>query len=1220
MIKKLHPVEQAIKKYILVMDGAMGTMIQRYGLSEKDFRGDRFENHSINLKGNNDILSLVRPDIIQSIHKAYLEAGADIIETNTFSANAISQADYNLESIVYELNKSSAQIAKKTAAAYTQKNTAKPRFVAGSIGPTNKTASLSQDVNRPESRGVSFDELVEAYHEQASGLIAGGVDILLIETIFDTLNAKAALFAISDIFETTGKSLPIMISGTITDNSGRTLTGQTLEAFLASVSHLPLFSIGFNCAFGAKQLGPFIGELASKTSYHIHAYPNAGLPNELGEYDEKAIETAQLIETWMQAGWINIIGGCCGTTPDHIKAIADISKKYPPRQCPVLKNFPSFSGLELLQIFEGSNFINIGERTNVAGSARFRRLIKEENYTEALKVARQQVDNGAQIIDVNMDEALIDSVKAMTIFLNLIASEPDIAKVPVMIDSSKWEVIEAGLKCLQGKSIVNSISLKEGEKDFIKKAKLINRYGAAMVVMAFDETGQATSFEARINVCQRAYDILTGQVGIAPENIIFDPNILAIGTGIDEHNNYAVDFLKTCQWIKENLPGSLLSGGISNLSFSFRGNNTVREAINSVFLFHAVKAGLDMGIVNAGMIQLYEDIPAGLLERVEDLIFNHRPDATERLISFAEHVDSHQKIQINKQAWREKSCHERLSYSLVKGIDEYIEEDVEEARLQTSDPLSVIEGPLMTGMNEVGDLFGAGKMFLPQVVKSARVMKKAVAYLTPFIEAGRKGDYKKTGKILLATVKGDVHDIGKNIVGVVLGCNNYEVIDLGVMVTATTILDTARKQNVDMIGLSGLITPSLEEMVHVAEEMERTGFSIPLLIGGATTSKLHTAVKISPAYHQAVIHVIDASKSVAVASALKSNLAISYAKDIQNKYSEIRQEYLNRKSATKYISLAEARKNAFVFNAANAGIKAPDKMDTVILNDIPVSLLKEYIDWTPFFHLWEMKAKFPAILENKKMGKEAKKLFADAQQMLLSISKEKWLKTKAIVKIWKANSRGDDIYIKTQNGKEILFPMLRQQSQKKANAYNQCLADYIAPESSNITDYMGGFAVTAGLDIEKTVAYFEKLHDDYNIIMLKALADRLAEALAEYLHEKVRKEIWAYDTQEQNKPADLIKENYRGIRPAPGYPACPDHRLKKQLFSLLEVEKNIGIRLTNSMAMYPAASVSGFYFAHPESRYFGIGKIQKDQLQDYAIRNSETISETEKWLKPYLGY
>ncbi len=1219
-MKQLHPVEQAIKKYILVMDGAMGTMIQRYRLSEKDFRGNRFANHTINLKGNNDILSLVRPDIIHSIHKAYLEAGADIIETNTFSANAISQTDYNLESIVYELNKSSAQIAKKIATAFTQKNTAKPRFVAGSIGPTNKTASLSQDVNRPESRGVSFDELVKAYHEQASGLIAGGVDILLIETIFDTLNAKAALFAISDIFETTGKSLPIMISGTITDKSGRTLSGQTLEAFLASVSHLPLFSIGFNCAFGAKQLGPFIGELASKTSYHVHAYPNAGLPNELGEYDEKAPETAQLIENWMQAGWINIIGGCCGTTPDHIKAIASISKKYTPRHCPTLNIFPSFSGLELLQIFEGSNLINIGERTNVAGSARFRRLIKEENYTEALKVARQQVDNGAQIIDVNMDEALIDSVKAMTVFLNLISSEPDIAKVPVMIDSSKWEVIEAGLKCLQGKSIVNSISLKEGEADFIKKAKLINRYGAAMVVMAFDETGQATSFEARIKVCQRAYDILTGQVGIAPENIIFDPNILAIGTGIDEHNNYAVDFLKTCKWIKKNLPGSLLSGGISNLSFSFRGNNIVREAINSVFLFHAIKAGLDMGIVNAGMIQLYEDIPAGLLERVEDLIFNHRPDATERLIAFAEHIDSHHKIQINKQAWREKPCNERLSYSLVKGIDEYIEQDVEEARLQTKDPLGVIEGPLMSGMNEVGDLFGSGKMFLPQVVKSARVMKKAVGFLTPFIEAGRKGDYKKTGKILLATVKGDVHDIGKNIVGVVLGCNNYEVIDLGVMVSATTILDTARQENVDMIGLSGLITPSLEEMVHVAEEMERTGFSIPLLIGGATTSKLHTAVKISTAYHHAVIHVIDASKSVTVASALKSDKAISYAKDIQDKYSKIRQEYLSRKSGIKYISLAKARENAFVFDAASAAIKVPRNMETVILNDIPVSLLKEYIDWTPFFHLWEMKAKFPAILENEKMGTEAKKLFADAQEMLTNIAKGKWLKTKAIVKIWKANSRGDDIFIKTQDGKEIRFPMLRQQSQKKANAFNQCLADYIAPATSNITDYMGGFAVTAGLDIEKTVQYFEKKHDDYNIIMLKALADRLAEALAEYLHELVRKEIWAYDAHEQNKPADVIKEKYRGIRPAPGYPACPDHRLKKQLFNLLDVEKNIGIRLTKSMAMYPAASVSGFYFAHPEARYFGIGKIQKDQLQDYAIRNRETLVETENWLKPYLGY
>ncbi len=1217
--QSIHSLDKELEKRILVMDGAMGTMIQHHQLTEDDFRGKRFEQHKINLKGNNDLLSLTRPDIISSIHEAYLKAGADIIETNTFNANGISQTDYGLESYVYELNKSSALIARKAADSFTIKNPGKARFVAGSMGPTNKTASLSQDVNRPEARAVTFDELVNAYHEQASGLIAGGVDILLIETIFDTLNAKAALFAITDIFESTGNSLPIMLSGTITDKSGRTLSGQTLEAFLAAVSHIPLFSIGFNCAFGAKQLGAFIGELAAKTPFHVHAYPNAGLPNELGEYDEQAADTARLIETWMKQGWINIIGGCCGTTPEHIKAIANVAKNFKPRICPKMDVTPAFSGLELLQIFKGSNFINIGERTNVSGSARFKRLIKEENYTEALSVARQQVENGAQIIDVNMDEGLIDSSKVMTTFLNLIASEPDIAKVPVMVDSSQWVVLENGLKCLQGKSIVNSISLKEGEAAFIEKARLIKRYGAAVVVMAFDETGQASTFEKRIQVCQRAYEILTGQLDFPPEDIIFDPNILSIGTGIEEHNNYAVDYLKATSWIKENLPGTLVSGGVSNLSFAFRGNNTVREAINAAFLYHAVQAGMDMGIVNAGMIQIYEDIPADLLEKVEDLILNRRPDATERLVSFAENVSQHGKVQTNKQAWREKPLEERISYSLVKGIDEYIEEDVEEARLKLDKALDVIEGPLMEGMNEVGELFGLGKMFLPQVVKSARVMKKAVGLLTPYIEAGRQGNFKKAGKILLATVKGDVHDIGKNIVGVVLGCNNYEVIDLGVMVPSATILDAARDQNVDIIGISGLITPSLDEMVHVARELKRTGFSIPLLIGGATTSKLHTAVKIAPAYAHPVIHVLDASKSVSVASSLMGEAATSYAKSIDNDYLKMRQSYANKQLGTKYISLKEARTNAFKFDSDKGNITTPSTLNPVVYNNIPINILTQYIDWTPFFHLWEMKGKYPAILHDATMGEEAKKLMADAQDMLKKIEGEKWLRTKAVVQIWEANSQGDDIFIKTSKGDTICLPMLRQQSLKKSKAYNHCLADYLAPLSSGLIDYLGGFAVTAGLDIEKALIKFETDHDDYSMIMLKALADRLAEAMAEYMHEQVRKKIWAYAENEVSEPEDLIKERFRGIRPAPGYPACPDHRLKKRLFKMLDAKKNAEISLTDSMAMHPAASVSGFYFAHPEARYFGVGKIQKDQLLNYAERYGEGLLETEKWLKPYLG-
>lgn len=1216
-------IKELIKERILVLDGAMGTMIQRHKLEEADFRGDRFQDHHMPLKGNNDLLSITQSEIIKDIHRAYFEAGSDIVETNTFSSTSIAQADYGLESVVYDLNYQSAKIAKEVAIEFTQRNPKKPRFVAGSIGPTNRTASLSPDVNKPEYRNVSFDELKEAYREQVDALIDGGADILLVETVFDTLNCKAALFAISDSFDSKGVEIPIMVSGTITDASGRTLSGQTAEAFLISISHLPLLSVGFNCALGAKELRPYLDLISQKTSFYVSAHPNAGLPNAFGEYDQTADQMGGFIEDFIQSGFVNIIGGCCGTTPDHIQRIAEIADKYPARKPSIQKALPNYSGLEPLVIFEGSNFVNVGERTNVTGSLKFKRLIKEGAFEEALSVALQQVEGGAQIIDVNMDEGMLDSEEAMTTFLNLIASEPDIARVPIMIDSSKWSVIEAGLKCVQGKSIVNSISLKEGEEKFLEQARTIKKYGAAVIVMAFDETGQADNFDRRIEICGRAYKLLTEQLNFPPNDIIFDPNILTVGTGIEEHNNYAVDFINATKWIKENLPGALVSGGVSNVSFSFRGNNVVREAMNSAFLFHAIRNGLDMGIVNAGMIEVYDDIPKDLLTHVEDVLLNRRPDATERLTDFAETVKSEGKANVKDEKWREEPVQKRLSHALVKGIVEHIVEDTEEARLQYDRPLQVIEGPLMDGMNVVGDLFGAGKMFLPQVVKSARVMKKAVAHLLPFIEEEKKisgNTAKNAGKILMATVKGDVHDIGKNIVSVVLACNNYEVIDLGVMVPPEKILEAAREHEVDMIGLSGLITPSLDEMVHLASEMQRQNFEIPLLIGGATTSRAHTAVKIAPQYNMPVVHVLDASRSVPVAGNLLSDdqeVKNTFKSKIDEEYLQLREQHESRKTVKKLIRLEEARENKLKIDWEKETIKQPNRLGRHELLDYPIEDLIPYIDWTPFFATWELAGKFPNILKDEVVGEEATKLYEDAQGMLKEIVEHKWLTANGVYGLWRANSSNDDILL--HNGKEDFFTLhsLRQQRKKVKGSPNLALADFIAPKESGKEDYIGAFAVTAGLGIEAQLKEFDEAHDDYNSILLKALADRLAEAFAERLHELVRKEYWGYALEEQLDNESLIREKYRGIRPAAGYPACPDHTEKELIFDLLKAEE-IGISLTESFAMLPTAAVSGLYFANPASKYFGLGKIEQDQLVDYAERKGKSVEEMERWLRPVL--
>ncbi len=1228
----MHPIKdqltQLIQQRILVMDGAMGTMIQRYKLDEAGYRGERFKDFPHPVQGNNDLLSLTRPDIIKAIHCEYMEAGSDIIETNTFSANAVSQADYQMQDLSYELNLASAKIAREAADEFTAKNPDKPRFVAGALGPTTRAASLSPDVNDPGFRNVTFDDLKQAYYDQVRGLVEGGADILLVETIFDTLNAKAALYAIEQYAEETGTKLPVMVSGTITDASGRTLSGQVVEAFFISMSHVELLSIGLNCALGAKQLKPYIKTLSRIAGIPVSAYPNAGLPNEFGEYDETAQETARLLGEFLGEGIVNIVGGCCGTTPDHIRELAKEAAKHKPRVIPEVPQRTRFSGLEPLVITSETNFVNVGERTNVTGSMRFAKLIKQNKYDDALSVARQQVENGAQIIDVNMDEGMLDSKEAMVKFLNLIAAEPDISRVPIMVDSSKWEVIEAGLKCIQGKGVVNSISLKEGKEAFVEQAKKVKKYGAAAVVMAFDEDGQADSYERRIEICERAYRILVDEVGFPPHDIIFDPNIFAIATGIEEHNNYAVDFIRATKWIKENLPHAMVSGGVSNVSFSFRGNNALREAMHSVFLYHAINAGMDMGIVNAGLVQVYDQIPQDMLGKVEDVVLNRHNDATEELVSFAATVKQNGKKIVKDEAWRKEPVEKRLAHALVNGIVDYIVEDTEEARLNFPRPLHVIEGPLMDGMSIVGDLFGSGKMFLPQVVKSARVMKRAVAHLLPFMEAEKAGDDAQTaGKVLMATVKGDVHDIGKNIVGVVLGCNNYEVIDMGVMVPMNKILEKAVEEKVDLIGLSGLITPSLDEMVFIAKEMELRGMDIPLLIGGATTSRIHTAVKIDPEYSGPVVHVLDASKAVPVANKLLSEeegVKDTLVQEQKTAYAEMRVGHKARQAAKNYTPLADARANKVEIDWNEGVAQTPNKLGVQYFDNYDLGEISRYIDWTPFFQTWQLSGRYPQILDHPEKGEEARKLFSDAQDMLHEIIKEKWLTASAAVGLFPANTVDhDDIEVYADDTrKEIIarFYNPRQQGIKKSGIPNVCLSDFVAPKVSGIPDYIGGFAVTAGTGIEPHVQRFVDAHDDYNAIMVKALADRLAEAFAELMHKRVRTEFWGYSPAEDLSTEELIREKYDGIRPAPGYPANPDHTEKITLFQLLDVEGHTGISLTESLAMYPAASVSGLYFSHPKSRYFGLGKITKEQVGDLAERKGISLEEMERWLSPVLGY
>ncbi len=1216
-----NTIYKVLQNRVLVLDGAMGTMIQRYKLSDADYRGARFASHHIDLKGCNDLLSLTKPEVIREIHEAYLEAGADIIETNTFNATSVSMADYQLESIVYEMNVASARIAVAEASKFTALDPLKPRFVAGAVGPTSKTASMSPDVNDPGFRAVSYDQLRVAYNEQVRGLIDGGVDLLLVETIFDTLNAKAALYAINEVLAERNLHMPVMVSGTITDLSGRTLSGQTVEAFLNSVSHIDLLSVGFNCSLGAEQLNPFVEELSRKAPFYISAYPNAGLPNQFGEYDESPLQMAAHVSPILQNKSVNIIGGCCGTTPEHIRELCLIAEQSVPRHIPEIDKHLRLSGLEPLLVFADSNFINIGERTNVSGSKKFARLIREEKYDEALSVAREQVEAGAQVLDVNMDDAMLDAKREMTRFLHMLMSEPEIARVPIMIDSSKWEVIEAGLKCLQGKAIVNSISMKEGEDTFRDHARKIRNYGAAMVVMAFDEQGQASTFERRIEICRRAYNILVNEIGVPAEDIIFDPNILAIATGIEEHNNYAVDFIETIKWIKKNLPYARVSGGISNLSFSFRGNDTLREAMHSAFLYHAIKAGMDMGIVNAGNLPVYDDIPADLLELIEDVLFNRRPDSTERLIDYASKMKTSEKTEAAAKAWRGLPVNERLTYALVHGLDADVATDVEEARPHFAKALEVIEGPLMAGMNVVGDLFGAGKMFLPQVVKSARVMKKAVAVLLPYIEAEKiVGENNKAGKILMATVKGDVHDIGKNIVGVVLGCNNYEVIDLGVMVHAEKILDAAIKENVDIIGLSGLITPSLEEMAFVASEMERRGFSVPLLIGGATTSEMHTAVKIAPEYHNPVIHVRDASRATGVVAALLSaDGKKPFIDSVTEKYSALRHKHESTRAGVTYVSLGQARANKFKTDWSTFVPVKPSFIGVKHIDNYPLEEIRKYIDWTFFFHAWKINGKYPAIFEDPLKGIEARKLFDEAQLLLNEIIEKKMVQANGVFGFFPTNAIGDSIELTTEVGKTTMLHFLRNEEAKDGGIPNLSLADFIAPAEAGYTDYIGLFAVTAGLGIEKWVNYYEDLNDDYNAIMVKILADRLAEAFAELLHDKVRKEYWGYAKDENLTIEQIIHEGYSGIRPAPGYPACPEHSEKGTIFGLLDAEKT-GISLTENFAMYPAAAVSGYYFANPASQYFAISRISKEQVEDYALRKNLTVKEVEKLLASNLNY
>ena len=1217
---------ELLKQRILILDGAMGTMIQRYKLEEQDYRGERFADWPSDLKGNNDLLVLTQPDVIKAIHIEYLEAGSDIIETNTFGANRATLRDYGMEELNYELNVAGARVAREACDAIATPE--RPRFVAGVLGPTSQTCSISPDVNDPAARNITFDQLVDDYSEACRGLIDGGADVILIETIFDTLNAKAAIFAVKSVFEECGNELPIMISGTITDQSGRTLTGQVTEAFYNSLIHADPISIGLNCALGAEELRQYVEELSRVANCYVSAHPNAGLPNPLAPtgYDDTPENMAGHIKEWAESGFLNIIGGCCGTSPDFIKAIADTVENVAPRQIPTVPVEQRLSGLEPFNIGKESLFVNVGERANVTGSAKFKRLILENQFDEALDICREQVENGAQVIDVNMDEAMLDGKAAMIHYLNLIASEPDISKVPVMVDSSKWEIIEAGLKCIQGKGIVNSISLKEGKEEFIKHAKLIKKYGAATVVMAFDEKGQADTFERKTEICKNSYDILVNEVGFPPQDIIFDPNIFAVATGIDEHNNYAVDFIEATQWIKQNLPYAKISGGVSNVSFSFRGNNPVREAIHAVFLYHAIKAGMDMGIVNASQLAVYDDLPEELRGRVEDVVLNRRPDATDRLLEIADQYKGEAHTEKKEDLeWRTWPVGKRIEHAMVKGIDTFVVDDTEEARQAFDRPIQVIEGPLMDGMNVVGDLFGAGKMFLPQVVKSARVMKKAVAHLIPFIEEEKaEGASESNGKILMATVKGDVHDIGKNIVGVVLQCNNFEVIDIGVMVPTQTILDEAKKHNVDVIGLSGLITPSLEEMTHIAKEMQRLERVTPVMIGGATTSKAHTAVKIDPHYDHPIVWVKDASRAVGVAQSLISpELRENFVAELKEDYEAVRERHASRQTEIQWLTLEQARANKLKIDWSSYTPTCPDFIGTKVFDDYPLTELVDYIDWTPFFHSWELKGSYPKIFDDPQKGEEAKKLFADAKSMLQQIVEEKWLQAKAIIGLFPANAVADDIEVykdETRSERLTTFHNLRQQQQKPKGKPNRCLSDFIAPKDSDIKDYIGAFAVTAGIGIDERVAEFERNHDDYKAIMLKALADRLAEAFAERMHQRVRKEFWGYAADESLSNEALVKETYQGIRPAAGYPACPDHTEKDLIWQLMDVETNTGIWLTEAKAMVPTAAVSGIYYGHPDSSYFAVGKINKDQVKEYAQRKSLSLKQAEYWLAPNLGY
>ncbi len=1225
--ERIDSLMSALEERILLLDGAMGTMIQSFGLTEDDYRGERFANWKRDLKGNNDLLSITRPDVIRDIHNRFLGAGADIIETNTFNANAPSMADYGMEDLVAELNATAARIARECADAHASKIAA-PRYVAGVLGPTNRTASISPDVNDPGFRNISFDTLAETYEVAAVALIEGGVDFLMVETIFDTLNAKAAIVGLKRAFRATSTELPVMISGTITDASGRTLSGQTTEAFWNSVRHVNPFMIGLNCALGAKDLRQYVAELSNVADTRVSAHPNAGLPNEFGEYDETAEEMAEVVGEFAASGLVNLVGGCCGTRPGHIAALKKAIHGVAPRAVPELPARCRLSGLEPFNIGPGDLFANVGERCNVTGSAIFRRLIEADDYAAAVNVARQQVENGAQIIDINMDEGMLDSEKAMVTFLNLIASEPDIARLPIMIDSSKWTVIEEGLKCVQGKAVVNSISLKEGEDQFIEHARLVRDYGAAVIVMAFDESGQADTIDRKIDICKRSYSILTEQVGVDPADIIFDPNIFAIATGIEEHASYGLDFIEATREIKKALPHALVSGGVSNVSFSFRGNNVVREAIHSVFLYHAIRAGMDMGIVNAGQLAIYADLPDDLRNAVEDVVLNRDADGTEKLLAVAEDYKDQKSgaaAKVKDMSWRELPVSERLEYALVNGIDEFVIDDTEEARQGTDRPIDVIEGSLMAGMNVVGDLFGDGKMFLPQVVKSARVMKKAVGHLVPFIEDEKDGEMSSNGKIVMATVKGDVHDIGKNIVGVVLQCNNFEVVDLGVMVSCDKILEAARREGASIIGLSGLITPSLDEMVHVASEMQRLDYDLPLLIGGATTSPAHTAVKIEPKYEGPVIYVKDASRSVGVAQALiEADTRDALVDKTRKDNARRRDQHANKNRLSPQLSLneARARKHECDWNGYDA--PKPQFSGARVFDDIDLNELRDYIDWMPFFNAWEFHGKFPQVLNDPIVGKAATSLFADATAMLDRLIDEKWLTARAVVGFYPANSHDhDDILVYADDERTDVAHRLchlRQQRSKAEGQAQSCLGDFVAPSDSGLSDYIGGFAVTTGIGIDEHVARFENDHDDYSAIVLKALADRLAEASAEYLHARVRKEFWAYEPEEALNNDDLIAENYRGIRPAPGYPACPDHTEKGTLWELLDVEASIGLQLTDSFAMHPTAAVSGFYFANPDAKYFSVGKVDRDQVESYAERKGISLVEAEKWLAPNLGY